>query len=106
MAGRRPVSLLLRRVERLVQQPLPLLGLVAVGFVLRGLPFRDFVPIWDGVYYSDCVLAAVGQGRFSELNCLDHTTMAYLGLLALPQLLAYGNPAGFVLVNLVLGVAA
>jgi len=82
------------------------LGLAALAFVARGLPFLGFVPIWDGWAYGQCVVDAVASRALFDLDCFGHTSISYTGLLALPQLFALGTYPGFLLVNLVLGVVA
>ncbi len=86
----------------------PWLAPAGVGllFVARGLPFLGFIPIWDGWFYAQCVIDAVAARSFLALNCANHTTAAYMALLAIPQLLAFGAYQGFLLVNLALGLAA
>lgn len=86
-----------------------LYGLAAVvaTFVARGLFYSDFVPLWDGRLYADCVTSAAAHGlEFSQLNCFDHASIAYIGVLALPQLLAPGSYPLLLLTNLLLGAMA
>lgn len=90
----------------LARTRLVLAALVAL-FVARGLPYRDFVPLWDGRQYADCVTDAARLGvTFARVNCFDHPSAAYLGPLALATSLAPGSFAPMLWCNLLLGAMA
>lgn len=82
------------------------LFVVCAVFLVRGLAFHDFVPLWDGRIYTECVLAAARQHTLGALNCADHPTAGYIALLVPGAWLVPGGYAGILGVNLLLGTAA
>jgi hypothetical protein len=83
------------------------LALVCVIFVARGLAYLDFVPLWDGRQYADCVTEAATQGlTLTRLNCFAHPSAAYIAVLAAATKLDPGSFVPMLLANLALGVVA
>jgi hypothetical protein len=73
---------------------------LAAALCLRQL---DYVPIWDGRIYADCVVnAAIGPLSLASLGCAEHSSQAYIGLLALVQRLAAPSYALILVTNLAL----
>ena len=78
--------------------------IVLLVFLVIRLLYIDFVPIWDGVSITNCVLHALKpQLNFSELNCY-HPSSGYLFLLALSQIIDWGNPRLLSIASLSLGL--
>jgi hypothetical protein len=72
---------------------LPVASIAAI-FVGLLLSRADFVPIFDGRIYADCVVdAAQSHLAPSKLQCAGHPDYAFMLLTALPQLV---RPASFV----------
>jgi hypothetical protein len=84
---------------------LALAGVVAL-FVLRGLFYLTFVPIWDAQLYAGCVEDATHPFVLGHLNCFNHPSLGYLFFHALTRLLIGARPAAYLLVNLGMGAAA
>ncbi len=71
------------------------------------IPELNYVPLWDGRVYANCVMDAVDSGLTMEsLRCANHPSQGWAFVLALPQLLAPGSVAVLHLTNLVLGIVA
>ena len=81
-------------------------ALVWAGALLVGQ--ADYVPIWDGRIYADCVVRAARSASAGALRCAEHPSHVYVGLLALVQRLAPGSYPLILLANTVLlaGMAA
>ncbi len=82
-----------------------LLVIVAIHAGVQ-LAFASFVPIYDGWKYAECVMDAAVTFSPSALNCFGHPSIAYTGLLALPQFLFPGSAVAFGLVATLLGAVA
>ncbi len=68
-------------------------------FLALTLPWLRAMPIWDGMYYFDCVLRATAPPYpFSALSCADHPP-GYLLLAGFPQYLLHGNAVALNLAN-------
>jgi len=82
-------------------------ALVFVGILL---PELHYVPIWDGRVYANCVIGAAANGFASlsmeSLRCANHPTQSYAGILALSQLVRFGDIAALHLTNIALGLMA
>lgn len=65
-----------------------------------------FVPMWDSGQYVDCLMEAVQAGSWRGLNCFKHPTLAYMSVLALPQLVSPGSVVVLHATNTLLGIAA
>src|SRR6476469_6080447 len=71
------------------------------------LPRADFVPLWDGRVYADCVLEAVQNGlRQYWLRCAGHSSHVYVILAALARWIAPNGTLSFFVVDSLLLVAA
>jgi hypothetical protein len=58
------------------------------------LPFRRYVPVFDGHAYSECVVAAAASHlAAADLRCYGHPAYFHLGYLAAIKTLDPGNPA-------------
>ncbi len=64
----------------------------------------DYVPLWDGRIYADCILAAGERLSFRGLGCAGHNAQAYIVLLALAERVAPGSFVPIVVANVVLGL--
>jgi hypothetical protein len=79
------------------------LVLAAVASALMLWSRRDYIPIWDGRIYSDCIVAAsrnlldVGGYR-----CAGHVSQSYVALLVLAQALDIGSPLPVLAMNALL----
>src|SRR5258706_5003569 len=88
------------------------LGIVAAGmaaFAAIVLSYLDYVPLWDGRIYADCVLAAAQHLSVEALGCAGHNSQAYtlplaLGVRFSPGAATSGVP--IVVMNVMLGVVA
>ena len=79
--------------------------LVAAALATTALVWRhaDFVPIWDGRIYADCVIDAASRPFALEaLRCAEHPSHAYVGVLAALQRLDPGNGALLIGANFLL----
>ena len=82
-------------------------AMIAVAFVLVLLPERDYVPIWDGRVYANCVMGAAADGLSLEsLRCAGHPTQGWTLVLALPQLFRFGDVGLLLFTNIALGIIA
>ncbi len=71
------------------------------------IPELNYVPLWDGRVYANCVMDAAHNGLSMEsLRCANHPSQGWGFVLAVPQLLAPGSVAVLHLTNLVLGIVA
>jgi len=67
----------------------------------------DFVPLWDGRLYADCVIDAVKNGmRPYWLRCAGHPSHAYVLLAGFARWLAPNGTLSFVVVDSLLFAAA
>ena len=82
-------------------------GIISAVFLAVLLPEVGYVPIWDGRVYTDCVLSAAAKGLSMEsLRCAGHPSQAWAVLLALPQLLRFGDVGVLHLTDALLGLLA
>ena len=87
---------------------------IDLGVAIACLPFAavmvanaGYIPLFDGLLYSECVVGALQPGRsLAELNCGGHTSIAYFGWLALWQLPSVGSSVSIVLANTAIGLFA
>ncbi len=71
------------------------------------IPELNYVPLWDGRVYANCVMDAADTGLTMEsLRCANHPSQGWALVLALPQLVAPGSVAALHLTNLLLGIIA
>jgi len=68
--------------------------------------FLDFVPMWDGRIYFDCLQKAVTGAPDASWDCAGHPTAAYMRILGLALHLAPDSYAPVVAANAVLGCVA
>ena len=81
--------------------------LALLPYTLVCLSLLSFVPVWDAAGYMTCLVGAfVGPHGLGALNCADHPTGGYFGLLALPFRLAGLHYGGVIVGNLCLGALA
>jgi hypothetical protein len=83
-----------------------LLGVAMLVFAGMVSAYADYVPIWDGRIYADCVVDASRRLTFDSLRCGDHPTHGYIAWLVLAQLLSRGSFGLMLLTNAALGVVA
>ncbi len=83
------------------------LALALVWTALQLLAQLDYVPIWDGRIYADCVVRAARAFSPGALRCAEHPSHVYVGLLAGVQRLAPGSFPLLLLANagLLIGLA-
>jgi hypothetical protein len=64
---------------------------------------HEYIPIWDGRIYSDCIVAAsrnlLDAGGY---RCAGHVSQSYVALLALAQALDTGSPIPVLVMNALL----
>ncbi|OFV92553.1 MAG: hypothetical protein A3H95_06555 [Acidobacteria bacterium RIFCSPLOWO2_02_FULL_64_15] len=88
------------------------LAIVAAGMMAYAaivLSYLDYVPLWDGRIYADCVLDAAERLSFGALGCAGHNSQAYILPLALAARFAPAAPGSIVplvVTNVVLGLMA
>lgn len=75
-------------------------------FAVSVLAHLDFVPLWDGVVYSQCIHNAVSSHDVESLMCQGHSSVVYFGIVAAFSAIAHEAPVATILVNLGLGIAA
>lgn len=81
--------------------------LASLPFVFVSLSVIDFVPIFDGRIYADCVVRSVLEGpSLTTLRCSDHPTYAYHLWLWAWSALVPGSATMLALSSIVLGVLA
>lgn len=82
-------------------------ALVFVGILA---PELHYVPIWDGRVYALCAINAASHGiaglSMESLRCGGHPTQAFIGILALSQVIRFGDIAALHVTNIALGLAA
>lgn len=94
-------------VAALLSRPWVRRALAALPFLALVLPRLGFVPLWDGAAYGDCLNAATARGfDLWALNCFDHPSMAYMGVLALAWKVSGGATWAMLLANAALGAVA
>ncbi|MBM4193119.1 MAG: hypothetical protein FJ202_01895 [Gemmatimonadetes bacterium] len=77
---------------------------IMVGLLWR---YRDYVPIWDGRVYVNCIMDAAFNGLTVEsLRCANHPSQGWAFLLAAAQLADPGNIVLVHVVNIILGAVA
>lgn len=80
---------------------------IAMLFLAVLWPFRNYVPIWDGRVYADCVIHAAEQGlSLASLRCASHPSQGYAFFLAASQLGAPGDTVLLHLTDIMLGLLA
>jgi hypothetical protein len=63
-----------------------------IAFLLLLIPFIETVPPWDAGWYTACLLNATeAKFQFRNFNCVGHTSVGYMLLLAFGQYLDFGN---------------
>ncbi len=83
------------------------IGAVAAILAVMIVPRLDYVPLWDGRVYANCVLeAAFSRVTLESLRCANHPSQGWAAVLAIPQLFAPGSMAVMNATNLVLGIVA
>lgn len=86
--------------------PRVLLALAVLPYVAFTLSQLDYVAMWDGREYAECIEQAVRAGSFPlDFNCANHPTFAYTGLVSLLQRLVKGQYWPLLLGNLAIGLA-
>jgi hypothetical protein len=91
---------------------LPAIVLLAAGAVSALLLWsrRDYVPIFDGRIYADCIeKVAAHPGELAGYRCAGHIAESYVAILAVAARIAPENPAALLLANamlLVVGAVA
>src|SRR6478672_183710 len=79
-------------------------ALAACGLLISRL---DYVPIWDGRTYADCIVAAADTARGpGALRCVGHSSQAYVALMAAGQLAAHGSYPMLLVMNAAMYVLA
>ncbi len=82
----------------------------ALVFLAVLQPELRYVPIWDGRVYANCAIDAASNGfaglSMESLRCAGHPTQGYIAILAVSQLLRFGDIAALHLTNVILGVLA
>lgn len=82
-------------------------AIAAVLLSVMVIPELNYVPLWDGRVYANCVMDAADTGLTMEsLRCANHPSQGWAFVLALPQLFAPGSVAVLHLTNLLLGIIA
>jgi hypothetical protein len=81
---------------------------VAVAVSLMMLASRaDYIPMWDGRIYADCIIDAAQQRlSWSSLRCADHISYAYMVYAGALQLLSPGSFPLMLLANTLLWLLA
>jgi len=83
------------------------IAIAAMAMVVMIVPNLDYVPLWDGRVYANCVMEAAFSGITAEsLRCAGHPSQGWALVLAIPQLFAPGSVAVLLLTNLALGIVA
>lgn len=83
------------------------MGIAALLMAVMVIPELNYVPIWDGRVYANCVMDAAFNGISMEsLRCANHPSQGWGIWLAIPQLFAPGSVAAMHLTNLGLGILA
>ena len=84
---------------------IPALVLVASAVFAGALLWSrvDYVPMWDGRIYADCINDAASRPvRLESYRCANHVSHAYVAILALAQKAAPYSPVPVLLANAVL----
>lgn len=65
-----------------------------IAFFILLIPFMETVPLWDAGWYTACLLNATeATFHLRNFNCVGHTSVGYMLLLAIGQYLDFGNMA-------------
>ena len=86
---------------------LPALVLLAAGLVSALLLWsrRDYVPIFDGRIYADCIArVATDPGYFAQYRCAGHIAESYVAIVAFVVRLVPDTPVALLLANVLLFV--
>ena len=84
---------------------LPAIALLALGVVSAWMLWsrRDYVPIFDGRIYADCIESvAANPGYIAGYRCAGHIAESYVVILAIAARLFPGSPGALLLVNTLL----
>ena len=82
-------------------------AIAAIAMIVLVAPHLDYVPLWDGRVYANCVMDAAFNGVSMEsLRCANHPSQGWAFTLVLPQLVDPGNVALLNGTNLALGLIA
>ena len=76
------------------------LYIVLLAYIVFRLFYIDFVPFWDGAFYTKCIFDAatnLHSGIIKGLNCYGHPTMGYVLFHLIFQIF---NPRNIFLLNL------
>jgi hypothetical protein len=83
------------------------MGIAALLMTVMVIPELNYVPLWDGRVYANCVMDAAFNGISMEsLRCANHPSQGWGIWLAIPQVFAPGSVAALHLTNLALGILA
>jgi hypothetical protein len=80
-------------------------ALAALPALICVLPIIDFVPLWDGRIYADCIRAAALAPSLDHLRCAGHPSLVYSGWLAAWSALNPSSPIPLALGGVVLFLA-
>ena len=84
-----------------------MLGAATLVALALMLPRADFVPLWDGRFYTECVLEAARNGlRPYWLRCAGHSSHVYVLLAGVARWLAPNGTLSFFVVDSLLLAAA
>ena len=62
------------------------------AFAILLAPFMTIVPVWDGGWYTACLLNATeAHFQLRNFNCVGHTSFGYMLVLAAGQYIDFGN---------------
>ena len=76
------------------------LGAATLVALALMLPRADFVPLWDGRFYADCVIDAAQNGlRPYWLRCAGHSSHVYVLLAGVARWLAPNGTLSFFVVD-------
>ena len=85
-------------------------AVMALAFIVILAPELHYVPIWDGRVYANCAINAASGGlaglSMESLRCGGHPTQSYVGILALSQLIRFGDITLLHVTNIALGLIA
>lgn len=82
-------------------------AVAALAMIALVAPHLDYVPLWDGRVYANCVMDAAFNGVSMEsLRCANHPSQGWAFALVVPQLVDPGNIALLNATNLTLGLIA
>ena len=83
------------------------LGAATLVALVLMVPRADFVPLWDGRFYAECVIEAARNGlRPYWLRCAGHSSHVYVILAGLARWVAPNGTLSFFVIDSLLFVAA